>query len=438
METFGQALRRLRGDLSVRELARRANCGKSYVSDLEHGRRNPSPGVAAALDTALGASGELIARGSPPVVLPGLDGPAITENLVDVDRRDFIAATAAALTAEPTALRHDAPALTATGLPMIKMPAWSADTRRGPTVDRGLLTTYAEVGEALAGLYRSADPRVVLPMAVVHADNLLDLYGRTPSAELAHLLVGVHAQVGLWACHADIPAQAYRYLATACEVAAGTNDPPLHARALGALSYLYSSAPRGGEGGNPGRALRLLDDALAMATHADPFTRGWLLTWRADQHATLGHPRTAAENIDRARAALDAGEDSDLTGFFSRRNYGYGMRGHLDSVQALVHGLTGHTNEADRIFSLVQQQAANGRRRAATYAHQAVSYAQATTRDPEAACAALSQSIDLARSGRYTMGLRRSSGVRAGFDPAWSHLTCVREVDEHLQLATAG
>lgn len=60
-ETFGQALRRLRGSRSVRDVADLANCGKSYVSDLENGKRQPTEGIAIALDRALGAGGELIA-----------------------------------------------------------------------------------------------------------------------------------------------------------------------------------------------------------------------------------------------------------------------------------------------------------------------------------------------------------------------------------------
>jgi hypothetical protein len=138
---------------------------------------------------------------------------------------------------------------------MVDMPAWPADGRRWPKVDRRLLTAHAEVGEALAGLYRSADPRAVLPMAAAYADDLLEQYecGANASAELAHLVVGTHAQVGLWACHADLVSQAYRHLATACEVATGIDNPPLRACALGAMSYLYSSAPRGGEGGGTGR-----------------------------------------------------------------------------------------------------------------------------------------------------------------------------------------
>ncbi|MFK0049988.1 helix-turn-helix domain-containing protein [Streptomyces sp. NPDC090741] len=60
-ESFGDALRRLRGSRSVRDVARLAACGKTYVSDLETGKRQPTQAIAAALDQALGARGELIA-----------------------------------------------------------------------------------------------------------------------------------------------------------------------------------------------------------------------------------------------------------------------------------------------------------------------------------------------------------------------------------------
>ncbi|MEV0443223.1 helix-turn-helix transcriptional regulator [Streptomyces spectabilis] len=60
-ETFGEALRRIRGSRSLRDLAALASCGKSYISDLENGRRHPAPQMARALDDALGACGELVA-----------------------------------------------------------------------------------------------------------------------------------------------------------------------------------------------------------------------------------------------------------------------------------------------------------------------------------------------------------------------------------------
>ncbi|MFD4788786.1 helix-turn-helix domain-containing protein [Streptomyces sp. NPDC058459] len=60
-ETFGEALRRHRGTRSLRDVAHLAACAKSLVSYLEHGQRRPTTEIAAALDHALDAGGELIA-----------------------------------------------------------------------------------------------------------------------------------------------------------------------------------------------------------------------------------------------------------------------------------------------------------------------------------------------------------------------------------------
>lgn len=61
METFGQALRRFRGRLSVREVARRAHLDAGHLSRIENGKRPPSPELALALDQALDARGALVA-----------------------------------------------------------------------------------------------------------------------------------------------------------------------------------------------------------------------------------------------------------------------------------------------------------------------------------------------------------------------------------------
>jgi transcriptional regulator with XRE-family HTH domain len=86
IDTFGEALRRLRGDMSIRETAHLAKVGKSYISDLENGRRTPSLAIATALDRALGARGELLALiPSPPdhkLLRP--QAPHIVEDVTDV------------------------------------------------------------------------------------------------------------------------------------------------------------------------------------------------------------------------------------------------------------------------------------------------------------------------------------------------------------------
>jgi transcriptional regulator with XRE-family HTH domain len=77
--------------LSLRELARRVPCDASHLSKVVHGRKQPSPRVAARLDDLLEAAGELVALadatapddspepGQDPARQPGeLSAPAVT------------------------------------------------------------------------------------------------------------------------------------------------------------------------------------------------------------------------------------------------------------------------------------------------------------------------------------------------------------------------
>ncbi|OJF13568.1 helix-turn-helix domain-containing protein [Couchioplanes caeruleus] len=68
MDRFPDELRRLRArrGLSLRELAAAVHYGKSYLHELETGRKPPSPAVASRLDDALHANGVLAAMLGPP------------------------------------------------------------------------------------------------------------------------------------------------------------------------------------------------------------------------------------------------------------------------------------------------------------------------------------------------------------------------------------
>ncbi|MGH3838331.1 MAG: helix-turn-helix domain-containing protein, partial [Pseudonocardiaceae bacterium] len=302
-------------------------------------------------------------------------------------------------------------------------------------VDKKLVSAHQEISQVLAGLYRSADPRSVLPMITAYADELIDLLDASMSdsdrAALNTIVVGVHAQAGLWACHMHRSSVAYRYLATSREVAAATGDPSLQARSLGALSYLFSSAPRGGRGGNPQRCLDLLDEALSLARQADPFTRGWLFTWRADQHATLGNLAAARADLEAAGRGLGAADHSQLEGFFSRSTYGYGMEGHLIRLRMMTFALSGEQLNLEHAFSEVLSTTTNLRHQVCALANLAV--VSAATDEPERACGVLSRSIQLAARDHYTMGLQRAIGVRHHFDPSWATLPAVRNLDDQLR-----
>ena len=61
METFGDAVRRLRGEVALREVARLAHLDAGHLSRVERGTRPPNVELARALDQVLGTGGELAA-----------------------------------------------------------------------------------------------------------------------------------------------------------------------------------------------------------------------------------------------------------------------------------------------------------------------------------------------------------------------------------------
>ncbi len=70
MESFGLAARRLRGPLSLREVARRAHVDAGHLSRIESGKRPPTRQIAQALDDALEADGALLALAADPPARP--------------------------------------------------------------------------------------------------------------------------------------------------------------------------------------------------------------------------------------------------------------------------------------------------------------------------------------------------------------------------------
>jgi transcriptional regulator with XRE-family HTH domain len=416
--------------MTIREFAEHLGVAVRTVAKWEaHGSAiAPMPVMQAALDTALARAPDEVKSRFSMLLAARRDSASVSHSVAHGAEEDE--------TQRRIAMKAIAAGFAAATLPTFDgLKRLAGQPKRANRIDSKLVTSHEELAGMLAGLYRSADPRAVLPMAIAYADDVLGLLDRPmhdrDRARLNVVVVGVYAQTGLWACHAGDWAGAYRHLATACDVAAAADQPSLHAEALGAFSYLFSSAPRGGQGGDPPRALALLDQALDQAAGADGFTRGWLATWRADQRATLGEVKAALVDVDAADRGLAATDDR-TKGFFSRATYGYGMDGHLNSARAVALALAGHTAESDQAFSEVLSSAKNLRRRVCTFGHLAM--VRAAAGEPEGACEALTNSIELARPVGYAMGLERAAGVRARFDPRWSSLPCVRELDEQLQL----
>lgn len=408
--------------MNQEQLAARIGYGRSSVANVETGRQRAARAFWERCDAELDAGGALV-RGYDEL-----------EALVREHHR-------ARAVEEGPVRRRDATKLIAMLSMVGAEPLLDSVERIGldrTRVDRRLIAGHQEVSENLATLYRSGDPRTVLPMATTYADTVLGLLdnpmGAREQRELTEVAVGVHAQVGLWACHLHRPAMAYRYLATACDLATSTRDPALHARALGAFSYLFSSAPRGGRGGKPARALALLNAALTRAERADGFTKGWLATWRADQHAALGNLQAAQADIDTAARGFAVSANSQVTGFFSRMRYGYGMVGHVVRLRALVSGLQRESSDVDALASEMTASTTNMRHQVGALGYLAM--VSVAVDEPERACAALTTSLGTSVSVGYTMGIARTVGVRSRFPRSWRELGCLRDLDHELHQVT--
>lgn len=120
MQSFGVVVRARRraAGLSLSELAVRAGCSKSYLSDVENGHRLPGPGVIVGVERALGLDAGILAR------IAALDGasPVLRAELVrlciDRDLAERMAAVIRTMANPPVELAQ--------------LAAWFGEPRSGP------------------------------------------------------------------------------------------------------------------------------------------------------------------------------------------------------------------------------------------------------------------------------------------------------------------
>ncbi|MFI6736770.1 helix-turn-helix domain-containing protein [Nonomuraea sp. NPDC050451] len=223
-ETFGEALRRLRGDMSIRDVARLANCGKSHISDLENGRRAPSLAIATALDRALGANGRLVARLPPPPDCAPAPQPHRDEweDLSELLRRTFLRRGLAAVT------------LPAIGLEDLKHIAMAInDARR--YADKEVAAHLERQLVDCAANDRTREPRQSIPTALGLVAAIEDM-AKEAKPDVRHSLFKVGARTAELAgwLYRDIamPEPAGYWRDRAMEWAQATSDFPMQGYVL--------------------------------------------------------------------------------------------------------------------------------------------------------------------------------------------------------------
>lgn len=259
MSEFGETLRKLRGGRSLRDVARQAHLSKTHIGDLELGRRAPTAQVAATLDRALEAEGELIA-------------------LAEV-------APVATLVAQADTLRRGLHQTLMAG-PLSEMGLDEVEW----TVDRhGRATRYRSETELLPDLM--ADFR----------DLRLRITARQSNASRNRLTMAVARMAGLMALTllkmGDEGAKEWWRIGRAAATAAGD---------LPTLSWMYAQeAYQLYYSGDLYGAIELAARAQHLATGIPCAGPALAAPLEARAHARLGRPEDTARALGRARSMLD-------------------------------------------------------------------------------------------------------------------------------------
>jgi hypothetical protein len=212
-------------------------------------------------------------------------------------------------------------------------------------------------------------------------------------------------------------------------LAAEAGDDSLRAMGLIARSALYSSIPYGGQGGDPLAALALLDEAEAIGrSPALPYLETWLCARRVEDYATIGDARESDQSLEYAERSFAKIRGRD-DGFFNnwtsgrlaayRGNAAVLLRRAPEAAQAAEEALkhTGASLAGERCFLMIVLGAA--------HAEQGL---------PDAACAWLGDSLDLASRSGLTERIQRIKGIRRQYLVRWPTAPSVRQLDEQLRL----
>lgn len=275
-QTFGAAVRALRGSVSLASLASRACLSRAYLGHLETGRRPPTRDAATALDAALGTAGLLVAL-------------AESERQGDdVRRREALAGIVALLAGAPTTLETVLRAGIESAMSDDRDPDdWQSRAER---LGADYMTTPGtELQDRLARDLALLQHRLTTPDMWAVAARLLAVYGKTQRD----------------------PVTATRWYRLAADAAdrSGRDDIRVWVRGRTALALGY-------EGALPPVALEMADQALAVA--GDRPSLGSLQAHMARAHVfgIRGDRAGAMEALGSAERAFDsAGSDDQISDF---------------------------------------------------------------------------------------------------------------------------
>jgi tetratricopeptide (TPR) repeat protein len=435
-ETFGQALRRLRGQTSVRGLARRANCSKSYIWDLEQGNRQPTPGVVRALDAALRARGTLISLAEPTdkpeAVTAGVRASACGDLPVpvpEVEQDETAWRTLEEILGwwDEMLLRRNfligGSAIALAGAP------FGAGTQP-EAGSRELLDAHRELRAVYGRLDNLHGPATVYAQAAEQHRQLLDWHDQASSATERLQIGAVAADTGGFIGWLAYDLGRYREAAgwyrQAAALAADIGDVDQCAYTLGQMSRTLA------ECGQHAEALRFAEAAVSVAgTAAHPAVRSFIRAVRANHHAALGDAQATLADLDAAAALLGRADDGHVPHYVGYHDAGDLQKwtGHalvrLSAADPAL--LTAGRAAIEAAWSTWPPAHIRGSAEVlATHAR-----ARLASHDVEHAAQLTLQAFTVAATTSSVRNLRQVSALRAEFSP-YRNTRSVRQLNERL------
>jgi hypothetical protein len=220
---------------------------------------------------------------------------------------------------------------------------------------------------------------------------------------------------------------ARRYLALARDIAEDSRNDTLHAQTLGVASMAHRQPG--------GRAANMMAQAVDLAANADADTQAWLHSWHALRLAGANDERGFRRHMERADQ-LGSGT-ADGAGFLMRYVACQCSQVGVELSTGLVMLKRG--DEALEAFTAIPDppDPSDPRSRAYMLAQRAEAQLVKRQPDPEAACADLMASVELAREGGFASIVDTVREVHDGFPKRYAELACLSELDEHLALSRA-
>ncbi|MGH8904383.1 MAG: helix-turn-helix domain-containing protein [Egibacteraceae bacterium] len=283
--------------------------------------------------------------------------------------------------------------------------------------------------------YSTTAPAELLADARIHLDSLTNVInGAMPRGQHRQLLVDAFHTASLATEAAGMDghpgeASAYRLLARQLADESGID----YLRGCTLFQVADALSPIWGDG-DPLAALQLLNTAAPLVG-----SRGLVAMevamGQAENYAALPHRKhDARAAIARAEAA---GVGDDGEGFFSASGWFAGDDApHLMAGwEGFCHLLLKRTDEGLALLDhAVAVPNANARATAQWHSNIALGHTIAGS-DPEPACRAAHQTLDVAEATGWRLGVHRIHIVRGRMLPEWADLQCVRDLDERLRLA---